>query len=1028
MAGFPGFEFTGEVFLTGLVQLGHDVGVLGGEPVLEFVQSLHRCEDGRGDFEGSRFHMAKVTLFQSACHRRFIVEETATAGIGHELGREMTAVPTATYRLQFHAGFTFADARAIVPYLSRLGISHVYASPIFRAAPGSMHGYDVCDHNELNPELGGRGEFEALSAELKAHGLGLIVDFVPNHMGIEGALNPWWRDVLENGPASQYANFFDIDWQPVKRELENRVLLPVLSDQYGRVLEGDGFRVEFADGDFRLGHGDLTLPLAPHTTLPLLRRAVESLAPALGERMKDEGGRMKKPAPLPELESIITAIEHLPARTETAPRCIAERVRERQIVRERLVRLCDETPTVGEAIQRAVVEWQDRADPGRFDRLDALISAQAYRLSSWRVAGEEINYRRFFDVNTLAAIRMELPEVFEETHRLLFALIDSGHVAGVRIDHIDGLARPGEYLAKLRERGGDGLYVLVEKILGPGEKLRADWPVQGTTGYEFANQIVQLLVAADNAPLVAASYTRFLGFRLDFREVAYRSKKLVMQVSMASEVNTLGCLLNHISESHRWYRDFTLNALTTAVREVIASFPVYRSYVDPAQAAHESDVRVILRAIALARRRNPALERTVFEFLRDVLLPPLGNAHPVDETLRRDFVLKFQQCTGPITAKGVEDTAFYVFNRLVALNEVGGEPDAAGATLETFHRQNAARLAEFPHCLLATSTHDTKRSEDVRARLAALSELPEEWSRAVRRWQTMNRKHRSEIEGESAPDANEEYFLYQTLLGAWPLEGLNDENRAGFIARIQDYMVKALHEAKVNSSWLEPNAAWDEAVRAFIAAILTPGPRNRFPQSLAPLAERVAQLGAINSLTQTVLKLTCPGVPDFYQGSELWDFSLVDPDNRRPVDYALRRQRLDETMNAQPRDLLEHWRDGRIKVFAIQRLLTLRRENPAVFLEGSYAPVAGAGSFADRVVAFERRRGDDALLVIAPRHPALLSFPPVGAAWLDTHIASPIPSLQWRDVFTDRRHTGELLRLGDVCADLPVAVLAGTHP
>jgi len=916
----------------------------------------------------------------------------------------MNVIPTATYRLQFHREFTFTDARAVVPYLARLGISHVYASPIFRAAPGSMHGYDVCDPNELNPELGSRADFDALSAEMKTHGLGLIVDFVPNHMGIERALNPWWRDVLENGASSAYACFFDIDWHPAKRELADKVLLPVLGDQYGRVLEGGEFRVEFADGIFRLAYGELTLPLDPRTTAPLLRAALE--------RMTEAGGRMK------EMGSIIAAIEHLPERTETTRGRIAERAREVPVVRERLQRLCAESPPLAEAIASAAAETTRDAD-----RLDALIGAQVYRLSSWRVAAEEINYRRFFDVNTLAAIRMELPEVFDATHRLLFELLDAGHIAGVRIDHIDGLALPAEYLAKLRARLGDERYLLVEKILGPDEKLPADWPVQGTTGYEFTNQVVQLLVAADRAPQLSAGYTRFLGFRLDCREVVYRSKKLVMLVSMASEVNALGALLNRISESHRWYRDFTLNALTTAVREVIACFPVYRSYLVPGQPANEADGRVILRALALARRRNPALERTVFEFLRDVLLPPPDHAHPVDETLRRAFVLKFQQCTGPITAKGVEDTAFYVFNRLVALNEVGGEPDAKGASIAAFHQQNAARLATFPHCLLATSTHDTKRSEDVRARLAVLSEIPDEWNRAARRWQTMNRKHRREIDREFAPDANEEYLLYQTLLSAWPMEGLNEENRAAFLMRIQDYMVKALHEAKVNSSWMEPNETWDEAVRAFIAAILAPTPRNRFPQSIAPLAERVAQHGALNSLTQTVLKLTSPGVPDFYQGSELWDLSLVDPDNRRPVDYALRRLRLDEIASAVPRDLLEHWRDGRIKLFVIHRLLALRRDQSRLFREGGYVPVTSTGTLADSVVAFARQREDQAVMVIAPRHIGGHGFPPIGEVWSGTHCMSPAGISAWRDIFTGRVFAGGLLHLPDLLATLPVAVL-----
>lgn len=917
----------------------------------------------------------------------------------------MSQLPTATYRFQFHQHFTFAQAGALVPYLARLGVSHVYASPIFRAAPGSTHGYDVCDHNALNPELGTREDFEAFSAGLKKHGLGLIADFVPNHMGIEGALNPWWRDVLENGPSSPYAKFFDIDWQPLKRELENKVLLPVLGEQYGRALEDGGFQIEFASGDFVMRYGSLTLPLAPLTVQPLLREAAEALSPAP-----------------PELESIMTSIGHLPLTTETTAERVAERMRERQVIRERLQRLCQETPEVAEAVQRRVAEWNDPADAAHFDRLDQLLTAQAYRLSSWRVAGEEINYRRFFDVNTLAAIRMELPEVFEATHQLLFELLDAGHFTGVRIDHIDGLAAPRDYLMRLRERGGDDFYLLVEKILAGDEKLRADWPVHGTTGYEFANQLVQLLVPAQKMPQIALIYERFLGDKPDYREIVYHSKKLVMLSSMASEVNVLGQLLNRISESHRWYRDFTVNSLTTVVREVIACFPVYRTYLDPDPPASDSDVHIIKRAINLARRRNPAMERTVFEFLRDVLLPPKDNPHPVDEELRRSFVQKFQQCTGPITAKGVEDTSFYVFNRLVALNEVGGEPAAAGLSLEAFHRQNAARLAELPHCLLATSTHDTKRSEDVRARLAAIAELPEDWGRAVRRWQVMNRKHRQELDGECAPDANEEYLIYQTLLGAWPLEGLHDGNRAGFIQRIQDYMVKALHEAKVNSSWLEPNAAWDEAVRGFVAAVLAPGRKNRFPHSLAPLAGRIAQLGAVNSLTQTVLKLTCPGVPDFYQGSELWDFSLVDPDNRRPVDYHLRQQALDGIAHATPGALLEHWRDGRIKMLVIHRLLTLRREQPDLFSKGGYTGLSATGAFADKVVAFERRTEKAALLVIVPRHTSDLSFPPTGEVWDDTRLALPGAD-RWSDVFTGREHTGETVAMSEVFGELPFAVL-----
>ncbi|MEP6672623.1 MAG: malto-oligosyltrehalose synthase [Chthoniobacter sp.] len=929
------------------------------------------------------------------------------------------SIPTATYRFQFHLGFTFRDALALAPYLDDLGISHVYASPIFRAMPGSTHGYDICDHNALNPEIGTREEFDALIAELHRRKIGFIVDFVPNHMGIAETQNHWWMDVLENGPASPYARFFDIDWMPLKRELENKVLLPVLGDQYGRVLERGELKVHFEAGSFWLDYYALRLPLGPRSTRPLLKRADDLLADA----------------PV-ELKSILTAIEHLPPTTETDPEKIAERRREKDVIRARLGQLCENSPAVQEAIARALTELHDTGDPASFDRLDALISSQPYRLSSWKVAAEEINYRRFFDVNTLAAIRMELPEVFDATHRLLFELIGNGSVNGVRIDHIDGLANPREYLRNL-QTGASGalgsptekhaIYLLVEKILGPSEKLRADWPVHGTTGYEFANQVIETQVDRAAERTLTETYNRFVGRQLDFHELVYRCKKLVMQVSMASEVNVLGHLLNRLSESHRWYRDFTVNALTAAVREMIACFRVYRTYLVPGEPPAEACVRVIYRALAEARRRNPAFERTVFEFLRDVLLPPEPNPHPVDETLRQEFVLKFQQCTSPIAAKGVEDTAFYQYHRLIALNEVGGEPSDFGATVDTFHRQNAARLAEFPHSMLATSTHDTKRSEDVRARLAVLSEMPKEWGQALRRWHTANQKHRSKIDGEWAPDHNEEALLYQTLLGSWPLEPLDDQTRPTYVQRIQDYMVKALHEAKVNSSWIEPNEAWDKAVCEFVAKILEPSPSNRFLVTFAPFAERLATAGAMNSLAQTMLKLTVPGMPDFYQGSELWDLSLVDPDNRRPVDYGRCREQLAAvSREVSPSWLLENWRDGQIKMHLIRTLLHFRRQNSTLFVEGSYTPVTLKGEWADCVVAFEREISGMTLLVVAPRLTSRIGFPPCGEQWGDTGL-EPRVSRDWVDLLTGNKfHNGNPLRMADVLKEFPVAALLAT--
>lgn len=926
---------------------------------------------------------------------------------------ELLSIPTATYRLQFHKGFNFRDALARVPYLHQLGISHIYASPIFRAAPGSTHGYDVCDHNELNPELGSREDFENFAHALKERGMGLIVDFVPNHMGIAESRNGWWQDVLENGPSSVYARFFDVDWHPRKLELENKVLLPILGDQYGRVLEAGELKVRFEDGIFFLEYYSTRLPLALGTIGSLLERAEKRLS-----------------QPSEELESIITAISHLPARTDNRAEKINERQRETRIIRERLSKLCHELNEVCSAIHAEIDALQNPQPPENFDRLDALINDQSYRLSFWRVASEEINYRRFFDVNTLAAIRMELPEVFDATHKLLLELIGDGFVTGVRLDHIDGLALPAEYLSLLQSRAAaalgregseEGVYLIVEKILGPGERLREDWQIHGTTGYEFANEVTELLVDASAQPAITDSYNRFIEGNPSYRELVYDSKRLVMQVSMASEVNSLGQLLNRLSESNRWYRDFTVNALTTAVREVIACFPYYRSYLVPGQPVGEADSRIVTRAIASARRRNPAIERTVFEFLKNVLIPQENDPHPVDEHLRRTFVLKFQQCTGPITAKGVEDTAFYIYNRFVALNEVGGEPGSFGTTIEAFHKKNGYRLSAFPHSLLATSTHDTKRSEDVRARLVSLSEAPREWAKAAKRWQTVNRRHKQKIDGEDAPDANEEYLLYQTLVGSWPLAPMDNSARGEYVKRVQDYMLKALREAKVNSSWIEPNEAWENAVREFVAKILHPESGARFLKAFERYAETISHRGAFNSLSQTLLKLTLPGVPDFYQGMELWDFSLVDPDNRRPVDYEVRESALAALPVADSTtEMLQHWKDSRIKLFLTHTLLQLRRERPHLFGKGDYIPAVATGTFAECCVAFERRWEGANLLVVAPRLDSRLGFPAIGGLWKDTSLTLRSTSGTWRNLLTESAHpAAPSISVGDLLRDVP---------
>ena len=973
-------------------------------------------------------------------------------------------IPTATYRVQLHEGFTFDQAREIVPYLAELGISDLYTSPFFQASPGSTHGYDIVDHNHLNPEIGTPEEFDALVAALKRHHMGLLTDFVPNHMGIADPTNQWWMDVLENGPSSLAAPCFDIDWHPLKRELENKVLLPILGDQYGRVLERGELRLSFEGGAFHLNYYDNRLPINPRTYNQVLALALEELKQPDAPVMLDVG-TVNLPAGVRafvRLQSIMTQLENMPVRTITDPAQIMERAREKEVAKERLRELCAEFPEVVTAITRATEAFAGKPGDARsFDRLDQLIEAQAYRLSFWRVAAEEINYRRFFDINQLAAIRVEMPAVFDAVHKFLFSLIADEKVTGLRIDHPDGLYDPRRYFAEVQDhcarvRGlalpddGRGIYLLAEKILSGEEELRENWSIHGTTGYDFTTHVTQLLVNSEAEASFSETYQRFIRRHVHFPTLTHEKKRLVMRLSLANDVNVLASILNRLSERNRLYRDFTLNALTGAVREVIACFPVYRTYLEHGHPPGPEDRAVVNRAVALAKRQNPGIEASIFDFLRDILLfrfPPDLDAAGVAE--HEHFVMKFQQTTGPIMAKGLEDTAFYIYNRLVALNEVGGEPGRFGITSAEFHATNIHNARRWPHTMLATSTHDTKRAEDTRARILALSELAGDWGGALANWSQLNAGHKAAIEGESAqaPDANEEYLLYQILLGTWPVGAkgkdpaptdgsrttrslfgaLSGEEHAEYVTRVQDYMTKAIKEAKVNSSWVQPNEAWDEAVRAFVAALLRRGD-NPFVAAFEPLAETVARLGAMNSLAQTVLKLTVPGVPDIYQGCDSWDFSLVDPDNRRPVDYAARRQALATLANADAAGLLAHWPDGRVKLFVLRTILRYRQEHAELFGQGNYRPLKVSGPHADSVVAFAREHENQAVAVIVPRVTSRLGDGfPVGAAWENTAVAladdQPAP---WRELFTGRAVVPDergVVPLAEALATFPLAVL-----
>ncbi len=1071
-----------------------------------------------------------------------------------------SADPSGTYRLQFHAGFTFRDATAIVPYLRDLGISHVYASPYLRARAGSMHGYDVCDYNQLNPAIGDEHDYAEFVASLRSHGLGHILDVVPNHMAA-GTENPWWRDVLENGPNSPYSNFFDIEWHPIKGELESRVLMPILGAQYGEVLENGQLQIEHLDGGFQIRYFDRALPLGPKTTAPLLAHGIDQLQTQLRPESDDFN----------EYQSIITALEHLPPPTATSTKAVNERQREKEIIKRRLRELEARQPVVADFVATNIERFNGRAgEPDSFDWLDKLLQQQSYRLCHWRAAADEINYRRFFDVNDLAAICTEKPEVFHAVHSFVGRQLGDGAVDGLRVDHVDGLFDPENFLwrlqwdylaqsaqrefdrlsnhaaesvaitlthsldssapidgasesdassavatalvaeatqtvsfgpevmrrlcrrlnlrqpedadlvavfgpyspsavpveiwpevdatnAKDEERPINGkaisrapLYVVVEKILGPDEPLPESWPVAGTTGYDYTHWLNGLFIYPEGLVEVEKNYRRFTDATRTFTDVVHDCKRLILRFSMSSELQMLAHYLNRISEQHRKSRDFTLNALRYALREVLACFPVYRTYTSPAGVS-DRDQRFVNRAVAVAKRRNPAMDPTTFDFLRDVLLlrHPAGlSAESI--RLREEFAGRFQQVTSPVMAKGVEDTAFYVYSPLLSANEVGGDPRSAAVSLAAFHLQNKQRSDRQRRGLLATTTHDTKRSEDVRARIDVLTEVPQAWRMAVAQWSKSTQRWRHEVDGAVAPSPEDEHLFYQSLIGIWPLGEIDDAQRLSITERLQAYMEKATHEAKQRTSWINPHAEYDQTVRQLVAQCLTPGKENTFLPAFETFQKQTLEAGLYTALSQTVLKLMSPGVPDVYQGQELWDFSLVDPDNRRPVDYARRAKLLTEIS----RDWNEHPQmrtdyaeslsgsptDERLKLFVTWRLLAIRRDLRELFGTGTYVPLESRGPAAEHIATFawcDEATGRARIIVVAPRWWARLSesaglegvtqaMPQAEHVWCDTEIVLPETAVgRFTNAFTGETETvdSSSLRLSRLLRHFPVAVL-----
>jgi (1->4)-alpha-D-glucan 1-alpha-D-glucosylmutase len=892
-------------------------------------------------------------------------------------------IPRATYRLQLNKTFTLRDATALVPYFAALGISHIYCSPYFRARPGSMHGYDVVDHNSLNPEIGTSEDLDAFVAALRAHGMGHILDIVPNHVGVMGADNAWWMDVLENGPASQYAQVFDIDWQPANPALVGKLLVPVLGDPYGRVLERGELELRHEAGSFAVFYHEHRLPLDPRTYPAILERTRSG---------NDELGRL------------ITGFRGLPDRdTATGPQ-LADRHRDKEELKQRLAALLQGDAQLAEAVQAAIRSLAGTAgDPKSFDAFHELLDAQAFRLAYWRVASDDINYRRFFDVNDLAALRMENEAVFEATHRLTFELVRAGKVDGLRIDHPDGLNDPAQYFRRLQSaaqieasptRTGTtplALYVVVEKITASFEGLPRDWPVHGTTGYNFANTVNGLLVDSRAKGRMDRIYRNFIIDYVEWADSAYDSRILILRTALAAELNVLANQLTRIALADRRTRDFTLSNLRRAITEVIACFPVYRTYV--ADGASDEDRRYVDWALAAARRRSASTDPALFEFLRAVLLADASAVPEAPPDAVRAFAMKFQQVTSPVTAKGVEDTALYRFNRLVSLNEVGGEPEHFGLSVRAFHADCRHRAERWPHEMLATSTHDTKRSEDVRARIDVLSEVPGLWRASLQRWSRMNRGRRRIVDDLPAPGPHAEYLLYQTLLGTWPLEAMDDDALAAYRERIEQYMIKATREGKRRTSWANPNAAYEDALLQFVRLSLDRREGNPFPDEVATTARKLAGFGFVNSLTQTLLKLTTPGVPDIYQGNELWDFSLVDPDNRRPVDYARRQRMLRELASADPSGMLDGVEDGRAKLYLTWKTLQFRRDHEVLFRDGTYLPLRTSGEHAAHLCAFMRKHAEEMAIVVVPRLSARLMGEregwPLGEIWGDTVIDLP---------------------------------------
>jgi (1->4)-alpha-D-glucan 1-alpha-D-glucosylmutase len=925
-------------------------------------------------------------------------------------------IPTATYRIQFHAGFKFESAKNILSYLADLGISDLYASPIFKARVGSTHGYDVVDPTQLNPELGILEDFETLGKEIHKYRMGWVQDIVPNHMAYDSE-NHWLMDVLENGSESEAFDYFDIEWEQTYDDIKGRVLAPMLGSFYVECLENCEIQLNYDETGLSVNYFNLKLPVRIESYARFITQNLGHLGRSLGRRHPD----------FIKLLGILYLMKSAPGETKGR-----ERYDQIAFVKGLLWELYANNSEVKEFVDNNVVFFNgEKGNSESFNLLDSLLKEQFYRLSFWKVGAEEINYRRFFTVNELISVKVQEIKVFHKTHTLINQLVEEGTITGLRIDHIDGLYDPTEYLKRLRDKTGD-IYITVEKILELKESLPEFWSIQGTSGYDFLNYINGVFCQCESENLFSEIYSKFTRLTNDYEHLAIEKKQLIVEKNLAGDVDNLAQILKKIAGQSRLGIDFTMNGLKRTLSEVLTLFPVYRTYVN-GDGLREEDRFYIKEVMEVARGRIPLLSNELTFIEKLLLLEWDASLTEEEKALRLHFVMRFQQLSGPLMAKGIEDTLFYVYNRFIALNEVGGNPEKFGITVAEFHEFNQKQSVAWTYKMNATATHDTKRGEDVRARLNIISEIPSEWEKLIKSWSAINYKHKSYVNRKQVPVPNDEYFFYQSLVGTYPFSG-NDQDT--YVDRIKNYMLKSVREAKVQTAWLRPDTEYEAGFLSFVEKVLDNSESNQFLQEFLPFQKRIAEYGIFNSLSQILLKYTAPGVPDTYQGTELWDLSMVDPDNRRPVDYEQRNVLLKDIKEKIEADnfklideLLSQKENGKIKLFITYKLLQARKENLEVFQTGNYLPLEVIGKHKDHIVAFARNFNDQMAIAIAPRFLTSLiepgSYPCGESVWGDTQLQLPHDVLSnWQDVFTKQRISGNsTLIIGQVLRHFPVALL-----